>query len=156
VKAKVDEVLVYHNESLIARHQRCYGNKMEVIDPDHCKELRSVRRKAKTQNLRRDFLNIDGVASEFLEQLELRELNAEFHMRKTVLLAEKYGREAVAEAMKDMTRFEVYRSEYLENRLMAAMRLKPHEGHLHVPKAEDALNIELKQIDLSIYNRKKK
>ena len=153
IKARVDEVIIYHNESMIARHRRCYGSKMEIIDPDHRKELKAVRRKANKQNLVRDFLNIDSIASEFLEQLELRELNTELHMRKTVVLAEKYGREAVAEAMKDMMRFEVYRSEYLENRLMSAQRKKPQEGHLHVPRAGDALNIELNQIDLSIYNR---
>jgi transposase len=153
VKAKVDEVILYHNESMVARHRRSYGNKVEVTDPDHRTELRAVRRKANAQNLIRDFLNIDIIASNFLEQLELRELNTELHMRKTVVLAEKYGREAVAEAMKDMMHFEVYRSEYLENRLMSSQRKKPQEGHLHVPKAEDALNIELKQIDLSIYNR---
>jgi hypothetical protein len=45
----------------------------------------------------------------------------------------------------------VYRSEYLENRLVSSLRKKPQEGHLHVPKAEDALKIELKEIDLSIY-----
>lgn len=153
VKAKVDELIIYHNQSMIARHHRCYGNKMEIIDPDHRKELKAVRRKANRQNLVRDFLSIDSIASEFLEQLELRELNAELHMRKTVVLAERYGREAVAEAMKDMMHFEVYRSEYLENRLMSAQRKKPQEGHLHVPRAGDALNIELNQIDLSIYNR---
>lgn len=156
VKAKIDEVIIYHNESLVARHRRSYGNKQEITDPDHRTELRAVRRKANKQNLVRDFLNIDSIAVQFLEQLELRELNAELHIRKTVVLAEKYGREAVGDAMKDMMHFEVYRSEYLENRLMSAKRVKPQEGHLHVPKAEDALNIELKQIDLSIYSRKKK
>jgi transposase len=153
VKAQVDEVTIYHNESMVARHRRSYGSKMEIMDPDHRKELCAVRRKANVQNLVRDFLNIDNIASKFLEELELRELNTELHMRKTVVLAEKYGREAVAEAMKDMMHFEVYRSEYLENRLMSVQRKKPQAGHLHVPKAEDALNIELKQIDLSIYNR---
>jgi transposase len=153
IKAKTDKVIIYNRESMVVRHRRSYGRKEEITDPDHRKELRNVRRKANKQNLVRDFLNIDCIASRFLEQLEQRELNAELHMRKTVVLAEKYGREAVAEAMRDMMRFEVYRSEYLENRLMSAQRKKPQEGHLHVPKAEDALNIELKQIDLSIYNR---
>jgi hypothetical protein len=156
VKAKVDQIIICHNESMIARHRRYYGNKMEISDPDHRKELKALRRKANKQNLVRDFLSIDSIASRFLEQLELKELNAGLHMRKTVVLAEKYGKKAVAEAMKDMMRFEVYRSEYLENRLMSAQRKKPQEGHLHVPRAEDALNITLNQIDLSIYNRENK
>ena len=155
VKAKVDEVLIYHNESLAARHRRGYGRKEEITDPDHRAELRAVRRKADRQNLLKDFLSIAPVAAKLLEQLELRELNVEYHMRKTVVLSEKYGKEAVADAMKDMMRFEVYRSEYLENRLMTATRIRTSEGHLHVPKSEDALKIELKQIDISIYDRKK-
>lgn len=151
VKSKVNEVIIYHNEKSVARHLRSYGNKMDIIDPDHRKELRTIRRKANFQNLVRDFLSIDNVASKFMEELELNELNAELHMRKTVVLAEKYGKEAVSEAMKDLMHFGVYRSEYLENRLVSSLRKKPQEGHLHVPKAEDALKIELKEIDLSIY-----
>ncbi len=151
VKAKTDEVIIYYNEKSAARHSRSYGKKMDIVDPDHRKELRAVRRKANVQNLVRDFLNIDNAASKFMEELELNEVNAELHMRKTVVLTEKYGKEAVGEAMKDMMHFGVYRSEYLENRLMSSLRKKPQEGHLHVPKAKDALKIELKQIDLSIY-----
>lgn len=153
VKAKVDEVVIYHDEKSVARHSRCYGNKMDVVDPDHRKDLRAIRRKANVQNLVRDFLSIDHVASRFMEKLELNELNAELHMRKIVVLAEKYGKGAVGEAMKDLIRFEVYRSEYLENRLMSSLRKRPQEGHLHVPKAGDALKIELKEVDLSIYPR---
>lgn len=151
VKARPDEVLVYMNNQAVARHRRCYGRKMEIIDPDHLQQLRAVRRKANQQNLVRDFLYIGPDAERFLQELERRELNAAQHMRRIVTLAEKYGRDNVSEVMKDMIHFDVFRADYIEHRLTQTASGKRFSGKLHVPRARDLLNIRLEQPDLGIY-----
>jgi len=156
VKARPDEVLIYMNNQAVARHRRCYGRKMEIIDPDHLQQLRAVRRKANQQNLIRDFLNIGSDAERFLQELECRELNAAQHMRRIVTLAEKYGRDPVSDIMKDMIHFDVFRAEYIEHRLMQAAAGKISCGKLHVPRAQDLLNIRLEQPDLGIYHQPEK
>lgn len=151
VKARPDEVLVYMNDQAVARHRRCYGRKMEVVDPDHLQELRATRRKANQQNLIRDFLNIGPDAGRFLQELERRELNAAHHMRRIVTLAEKFGRDPVSEIMRDMIHFDVFRAEYIEHRLARSAAGKASHGKLHVPRAKDLLDIKLEQPDLGIY-----
>jgi len=54
-----------------------------------------------------------------------------------------------------MLQFQVFRAEYVENRLLTAGRIRPAGGRLHVPRAGDMLNIELARPDLSIYQQKK-
>ena len=136
-------------------HVRSYGHKLDIVDPDHQQELRKVRKKAARQNLVRDFIGIGADAEKFMAELNLRELNADLHMRKILTLAEKYGREAVAAVLGDMLQFQVFRAEYVENRLLTVGRIRPAGGRLHVPRAGDMLNIELARPDLSIYQQKK-
>jgi len=126
---------------------------MDIVDPDHQQELRAVRKRINEQNLVHDFLNIGTAAEQFMAELELRELNARRHMRIILTLTEKYGREAVAEAMQDMLHYKVFRAEYIEHRLMNAAQETPACGKLHVPKSGDLLNIKLKSPDLKIYNQ---
>jgi len=153
LKAFPAEILIYRNELCVARHRRCYGRKMDIVDPDHQHELRTVRKKINQQNLVHDFLNIGMAAEQFMAELELRELNAPRHMRIILTLVEKYGREAVAEAMQDMLHYKVFRAEYIEHRLMNAAQETPARGKLHVPKSGDLLDIKLKSPDLKIYNQ---
>ena len=155
VRAWPDRIVVCHNGSQVASHVRSYGRKLDIVDPDHQQDLRGVRRKAAQQNLVRDFLAICADAGKFMAELNLRELNAELHMRRIITLAEKYGREAVAGVMNDMLQFQVFRAEYVENRLQTAGRIRPAGGRLHVPRAGDMLDIELVRPDLSIYEQGK-
>ncbi len=155
VRACPGRIAVCQNGSQVASHVRSYGRKLDIVDPDHQQELRKVRRKAAQQNLIRDFIGIGADAEKFMAELNLRELNADLHMRRILTLCEKYGREAVAEVMKDMVQFQVFRAEYIENRLQTAGRIRPAGGRLHVPRAGDMLDIELAQPDLSIYEQEK-
>ncbi len=155
VRAWSDRLAVCQNGSQVALHVRSYGHKLDIVDPDHQQELRKVRKKAARQNLVRDFIGIGADAEKFMAELNLRELNADLHMRRILTLAEKYGREAVAAVLGDMLQFQVFRAEYVENRLLTVGRIRPAGGRLHVPRAGDMLNIELARPDLSIYQQKK-
>ena len=153
IKAKVDQVIIYYKENAVATHSRSYGRKVEVTDPDHQQDIRESRKKANQQNLDREFLNICPQAQNFMEGLDLKGLNSNFHMRKILALVDIYGRDAVANVFDDMIEFQAYRSEYIENRLQQNSRSKDFpQGTLHVPNAGDMLELELETADLSIYN----
>jgi transposase len=154
IKAETDKVIIYYKGGSVAIHNRSYGRKVEVVDPDHQQDIRRLRQKANKQNLIRDFLSISPNAEKFMEGLKVRELNVELHMRKILALISIYGKDAVAEAIDDMIEFNVYRSEYIENRLQISGSEEFPKGTLHVPNAADQLELKLEPADLDIYNIK--
>jgi len=152
VKAKPDAVLLYDKETLVARHQRCYARKCTIADPDHNAGIREQRRRAREQNLRRDFLAIGPVAENFAKGLEDRQLAPRSHIRKIMAMVEMYGSEAVEEALESAVRFQAFRAEYIEHLIMQTTRPNaPYRGALHVPKAGDLLDIDVRRPDLDLY-----
>ncbi len=150
LQAGTEVVRIYSN-GLIAEHVRCYGRKVDIVDPDHQKELRQRRSRAREQQLEQDFLNISPYAEQFLKKMKLRELNVRQHLRRIVVMAEQYGKEAVANVLEDMLQFEVFRADYVEQRLMNRS-LTEFIGTLHVPRAGDCMNMEITPPNLNIYN----
>ena len=150
MQAETAVIKIYGN-GLVVKHLRCYGRKTDIVDPDHQKELREQRSKAKAQQLKRDFLNISPYAEQFLEKMKLRELNVRQHLSRIVVMAEQYGKTAVANVLEDMLHFEVFRAEYVEMRLMN--RPRPElTGTLHVPRAGDCMDLEITPPNLNVYN----
>ncbi len=148
--AGTESVRIYDN-GLVAEHLRCYGRKTDIVDPDHQKELKEQRSKAKAQQLQQDFLNISPHAEHLLKKMKLREINIRQHLTRIVVMAEQYGKTAVANVLEDMLQFEAFRAEYVEHRLMN--RVQPElTGTLHVPRAGDCMDIEITPPNLNVYN----
>ncbi len=151
-KATPETVLVYLREDLVARHPRCYDRKQEITDPDHYEEIKAERRRAREQNLSRDFLALGPAAAAFLAGLEEKQLNPRHHLRKILALAEMYGATPVAAAMTDAVTFAACRSEYVEHLVLHRRRNHgPAAGVLHVPRAGDLLDLRVSSPDLNIY-----
>jgi len=150
LQAETEVIKIYAN-GLVAEHLRCYGRKTDIVDPDHHKELRQQRSKAKEQQLHQDFLNIGPHAEQFLEEMKLRELDVRQHLYKIVVMAEQYGKQAVANVLEDMLQLNAFRAEYVEHRLMNRS-LTEFTGTLHVPRAGDCMNIEITPPNLNSYN----
>lgn len=154
LKAGTNEIFIYHDVNSIASHRRSYGRKVDIVDLDHSLELRQMRTKARLQNLRHDFLKIHPVAEAFLAQMELRELEVDSQLRKIITLTEMHGQSRVAEIMRDMLEFKVFKAEYVEHRLRCGFAEKNSPpSKLHVPKAEDLMNIELPMPNLNVYDK---
>ena len=148
-----DRLCVYANGQLIARHRRCYDRHQNIEDPDHPKALLAQRRNAREQKLLARFLTLSAQAEAYYHKLAERRLNARHHVHKIVALADIYGQEAVARALADALHFEAFSSEYIANLLQSRAR-PPTDAPapLHVPRAGDALEIELAEPDLSLYD----
>ena len=152
VKASADRVLVYDRESLVARHVRSYDRNQSIVDPDHAEGIRKQRRRAREQNLMRDFLALGGVAESFLKGLEHRQISPRTHLRHIMTLVEMHGREAVVEALTDALEFNAFRAEYVAH--LVTLRSRPDSpsgGTLHVPRAGDLLDLRVDEPDMDQY-----
>jgi len=82
-------------------------------------------------------------------------LNIKHHVQKIVALSEIYGSEAVSRAMDDAFTYSAFSCEYVANILEQRARTMPAPGALHLTRREDLLDIEVKDPDLSIYDKPK-
>jgi transposase len=154
LRASIGRVLIYSRDrELIATHARTYGRGCDITDPDHGCELVRQRRQARDQHTLKCFLSLCGESAEYYRQLSERRANAFEHVRRIAALAEIYGQEKTARAIRDAIEFSAYSSEYVTNLLEQRGRLKPEPGILHVTRGADLLELDLPETDLSIYEK---
>jgi hypothetical protein len=152
LKVYPDRLCVYHGETLIARHARCYDRHCDIEDPDHPKALLEQRRNAREHKLLGRFLALSPKAEAYYQALTERRLNPRHHIQKIVALSEIYGTEAVARAMDDAFTFQAFSCEYVANVLAARQRLLPEPGALQLTRRQDLLELDLPEPDLAIYD----
>ncbi len=151
LKLYPDRLCLYSGQTLVARHHRCYDRHQDIEDPDHPRALLHHRHQARQHQLLARFLSLYPQAEAYYQQLLERRLNASHHVHKILALSEHYGIEPVARALQDALQFQAFSSEYIANLLQSRSRQRPEPAPLHVPRAGDALELELPEPDLSIY-----
>lgn len=151
LKAYPDRLCVYHAEELVARHVRSYERFQDIADPDHAKALVAQRRHAFDAQVLCRFLALAPSAAKYHAGLIERRGNPMTHVRKIVALADIHGVEAVARAMSDALAFEAFSSEYVAHLIQARCRQLPEPSPLALMRRQDALDLELPPVDLSVY-----
>jgi len=146
-----DRLLLYHEQKLIAEHSRRYDRHLDVLNPDHERQLLQQRRQAREQQLLRHLLRLSPRAEEYYLHLESKRINPTVHIRKIVALCEIYGDDRVGRAIEDALEYQAFSSEYIANILEQRSRQMPEPGALHLTRREDLLELELPEPDLSIY-----
>jgi transposase len=154
LKLYPDQLLLFHNEKLIASHPRSYERRQKIRNPDHVKELETQRRKARDQTLLWTFLALSPHAETYARKLEEKRLNSRHHIQKIVALSEIYGPEKVDRALQDALSFEAYGCEYIANILEQRARPAAQPGALHLTRRQDLLDLELPPADLTPYEPK--
>ena len=154
LKLYPDQVLLFHNEKLIASHPRSYDRRQKIRNPDHIKELETQRRKARDQTLLLTFLALSPHAEGYARKLEEKRFNSRHHIQKIVALSEIYGPEKVDRALQDALHFEAFGCEYIANILEQRARPAVQPGALHLTRRQDLLDLELPPADLSPYEPK--
>lgn len=154
LKLYPDQLLLFHQEKLIATHVRSYDRRQKLSNPDHTKELLTQRQKARTQTLLLTFLALGAHAEPYVRQLETKCLNTRHHIQKIVALSEIYGPEKVGRALQDALVFEAYGCEYIANILEQRERLGAPPSALHLTRRQDLLDLELPPADLTAYDPK--
>jgi len=154
LKLYPDQVLLFHNETLISTHPRSYDRNQKVRNPDHFKDLLAQRQKARNQTLLLTFLALSSHAQPYARKLEEKRLNTSHHIQKIVALSEIYGVEKVDRALQDALTFQAYGCEYIANILEQRERPAVAPGALHLTRRQDLLELELPPADLTPYDPK--
>ena len=152
VKVWPDRLCIYHQDQLIARHNRRYDRHKDFEDPDHPKALLEQRGNAREQRLLSQFLTLSPQAPAYYEGLTARQLNARVHLSKILALGEIYGREAIARAIEDALAFHAFSSHYIAHLLEARARTRTRPASpLSLTRRQDLLELELPEPDLTVY-----
>jgi len=151
LKVYPDRLCMYHQDKLVARHERCYDRHKDIEDPDHPKALLEQRHNAREQKLLGRFLALSPKAQDYYQALAERRLNPRHHVQKIVALSEIYSTEAVARAMEDAFAFQAFSCEYIANLLESRKRLRPQPAALQLTRRQDLLELEMPEPDLSVY-----
>ena len=154
LKLYPEQLLLFHQDQLIATHVRSYDRRQKVSHPDHLKELVPQRQQARHQTLLVRFLALGAHAEPYVRQLEAKCLNPRPHIQKIVALSEIYGPEKVGRALQDALTFEAYGCEYIANLLEQRQRPSTPPAALHLTRRQDLLEVELPPADLTPYEPK--
>jgi transposase len=151
LKCYPDHLMIYHENQVIARHERCYDQHQDIVNPDHVRELLQQRKKAKDQDIYRRFLRLSPQAERYYQGIQQRRFDAANHLRLIVALSERYPAEQIADAIDSALELHAFSSEYIVNLLEQRQRLLPEAGPLHLTRPGDFLELELEQPNLNIY-----
>jgi len=154
LKLYPDQVLLFHNEKLIATHVRSYDRRQKIRNPDHIKELETQRKRSRDQTMLLTFLSLSQQAEAYARKLEEKRLNSRHHIQKIVALSEIYGADKVDRALQDALSFEAFGCEYIANILEQRARPATPPGALHLTRRQDLLDLELPPADLTPYESK--
>ena len=151
LKTYPDQLLLYHQEKLIATHQRSYDRRQDIRNPDHIQELLVHRHRAREQTFLQTFLSLVPQADLYLRKLQEKRLNASHHVQKIVALSQIYGSDKVVRALEDALKFEAYGCEYIANILEQRERQPVVPSPLHLTRRQDLLDLDLPPADLNLY-----
>jgi len=154
LKVYPEQLLLYHNEKLIATHLRSYDRRQDIRNPDHIQELLVHRRRAREQTCLQAFLSLGPQADLYARQLQDKRLNAPHHIQKIVALSQIYGGDKIARALDDALKFEAFGCEYIANILEQRERQPVVPSPLHLTRRQDLLDLDLPQADLNLYEIK--
>ena len=154
LKVYPDQLLLYHNEKLIATHLRSYDRRQDIRNPDHIQELLVYRHRAREQTFLQAFLSLGPQADLYARKLQEKRLNAPHHIQKIAALSQLYGPDKVLRALDDALTFEAYGCEYIANILEQRERQTPTPSPLHLTRRQDLLELDLPPADLNLYEIK--
>lgn len=154
LKTYPDRLCIYHDNKLIARHTRSYDRYQDIENPDHPKALLKQRRKARDQKILMRFLTLSASSELYYQGLLERKLNVMHHIRQIVGLSEIHSKEQVTRAMEDALEFRAFSCDYIANLLEQRKYFTEPQGALHLTRAADLLELEIKEPDITVYTRR--
>ena len=154
LKIYPDQLLIYHNEKLIATHLRSYDRRQDIRNADHIQQLLVHRHRAREQTFLQAFLSLGPQADLYARKLQEKRLNAPHHIQKIVALSQLYGPDKVARALDDALGFEAFGCEYIANILEQRERQPLAPSPLHLTRRQDLLDLDLPPADLNLYEIK--
>lgn len=152
LKASPDEILLYDEGELVARHPRSYSAGKIISIPEHTENTRRRLPAARRQNARMDFLALGPEAAAFLKALEERVADVTSELMKLLALRSMYGDDAFGRALHEAVEHGAFRAAYLEH-LLARPGTPLAPAPLRIPTAGDLMELKTPGADMDIYRR---
>lgn len=156
LKASEDEVLLFAGEREVARHRRARGRGEDVVDPLHVRALVWKKHCGERGAVVQRFLALCPQAKEYLAGLVRCEIHLYHHLRRLLLLRERYGREEMARALVHALSHRAFGADYVERILEQERRRRRQAPPTSLPSLEsapDLRDVTLPEIDLGLYDR---
>ena len=156
LRKSTDRMVFYDRERLVADHVRRYGRKLDIVDPAHDRAHLERSRSARERSAVNAFLRLGDAAEGYLVGLRERRGDWLSHVRRIVALAEVYGRDETARAMRDAAESGAYSAEYALNVLESRAKPRAEPGPLRLLRGGDMLDVDLPEPDIGIYDQRGK
>jgi hypothetical protein len=148
VRVASRELRIYHEDQLVARHQRSFEKKQWLRDLDHYQKTLSVKPRAKVMAYREKLLGLDWPTPSYVAEICRRDRNS---MNQQILelyaLWEEAGSEGFLEAVRFCYESHAYGSEYVE--LM--LRIPEEEREVELLVSGQPVQSEIDR-DLAVYD----
>lgn len=148
------KLLFMYNNQLVAEHERSYEKHRDTVNSEHDKALIEHRHLQKKQRLFEKFYSMGSTAENYEKGLNAKRINPGTHIRKIMNLVETYGADEVKKAMEDTYLLDVFSADAVLNLIEMRHRPLPEPGAIHLSRKTDCLDMEIPEVDLSIYNIK--
>lgn len=154
LKVYPSKLFFISNNQLVAEHERSYEKHRDTVDSEHDKALIEHRHIQKKQRLLEKFYSMGSTAENYEKGLNAKRINPRTHIRKIMHFVETYGADEVKKAMEDTSLLEVFSADAVLNLIEMRRRPLPAVGAIHLSRKTDCLDMDIPEVDLSIYNIK--
>jgi transposase len=153
LKVTPEEVAIYHQDELLAKHPRSYEKHRVFEKPEHRQAILRHKQQARPHKQREFFVAMDPIAEKFVAGLTRSGARVAYHIARLMQMVDIYGKTEVLSALARACEYEAYHFEYVENiiqqaRCQRANQAGDHPGPLHLQHGQD---IRLRDVDLSQY-----
>lgn len=138
LKADQNQVILFHKDKQVARHNRCWKKNIRVELPEHIEQVKKLNKKILQDQQVVVFLSLGRLARNFLEQMVETKTPIRKNIIRLLALKDEYGQTSLLYALQKAFSKKLYRADYVENILFQEMT--PATNHLPVKLKQEKLN----------------
>lgn len=151
VKADQSCLALYLKDKRIAVHPRCWQRKQRIETPSHREQVKKLRKRLWHDQQVAAFMSLGSVAVDYLNGLANAGQPVKKQVKRLLLLKDRYGTEAVINALTQSMACKAWGADYVEN--IVHQQMAPKNEHPPVRLKNEQLNrIRLHQPCLGVYD----
>jgi transposase len=150
-KADLSSLSLYLKDKRIAVHPRSWQRKQRIETLSHREQVKKLRRRLWQDRQVAAFMSLGAVAVDYLDGLSNAGQPVKKHVKRLLLLKDRYGTEAVIKALTQSMNCKAWGADYVEN--IVHQQMTPKSDHPPVKLKNEQLNrIRLNQPSLAGYD----
>jgi transposase len=152
LKPYINEIKVVFKDEVIATFKRCYDKYQTIKNPEHYASLIEKKKKAASHLQIERFKELCPEAKDYFEGLIQNQINVIYHVNQILSLEKIFGKTAVCGAINHALAFKAFHWEFIKNILFNSQKTETRPQTM-IPNKEDLMNMKIKPVDLSQYDR---